>query len=121
MNSQQFIISTLDDDEIQLDYPLSKLQGNVEERIDLYSNKMAMMEANVVQQGTLKLLFKLLKVLLDPYLIILFLYLSIVFIQLVLLTRSSLQGRFHNVIDKPNRIKVLLFSACISLGATWYK
>ena len=121
MNSKHFVISTVDDDDIQLDYPLARLQETVEERIDLYSNKMAMMEADVVQQNTLNLMFKLFRVLLDPCLIILFLYLSIVFLQLILLTRSSLQGKFKNIIDKPNRIKFLLFSACISLGATWYK
>lgn len=121
MDSQHFSIQPLDDNDIQLDHPLGKLQETVGEAIEIYSEKLAMMEAEVAQQRKVDLLFKLSKILLDPYLIILFVYLSIVLVQLILLTRSALQGRFRNVYYKPNRIKVLLFLSGISLSATWYK
>lgn len=112
---------TNDDDDIQLDHPLQRLQESVAEVAEKYTERTQMMEANVVQQRTINLLLRLSKALLDPYMIILLAYLSIVLILLVLLTRSALLGKFGNIKNTPNRIKILLISAGFSLATTWFK
>lgn len=105
---------------IELDEQLARAQAAVDRRADAYAHKTETMEVPA-QQAPADTVLGLVKALADPYLLILAAYLVLVAVQLILVSRSALQGKLVHLFRRPARVQVLAASAFVSLVATWYK